>query len=498
MLKKDKFYVSLIFVTALILRLRGILYGFPFIFHPDEPTIIRTALGLRYNLNPEHFDWPSLFFYVNYFLYTAVLFIRKYMDILGISNFLRPSFGFFWDGTLEFYFITRVLCAILGALTVIPIYLTGKKLFNNSRIALFSALTLAILPFHVLHSHYALIDIPMVFFLAWSVYFSARILKGGTMRDYLLAGLFVGLAASTKYNGALGALVVFLAHFLYTFRNTEFMLLGKKSFISLCTAGLLSIFGFLIGTPYALLDYQTFIRTDGPKGALWQFTNVGKIGAWDQFLNFFNIMGVKYVNDLSLSVVLVFLVLFIYLLLRNKFTRELVFIYVPAIVFTYYISGFDKARSHYLMISYPFIVLIVGYGLDKIFAYVKKAYLVVLLWILFLAFPLFNTAFVVARFVNPDTRNLLYEYLLTNVKSDDTLYYDNSSLKLVVDKFKNPKKKVSFETLNVDGLRGIFIYSLSQEELPVPPKTPYQWNIFITGNSSTYGPNISIYRVGEY
>ena len=55
-------YLFLILLLGLVLRVLGLRHGFPFIFHPDEPTVVRSALGVRFFPNPGHFDWPHLTF----------------------------------------------------------------------------------------------------------------------------------------------------------------------------------------------------------------------------------------------------------------------------------------------------------------------------------------------------------------------------------------------------------------------------------------------------
>ena len=121
----------LIILLGLILRLTGIQHGFPFIFHPDEPTIIRSALGIRFDPNPKHFDWPHLYIYINYFLYMLFAKFRSLLEAANLKNTLSSVFPLIWNDDLIFYYLTRCLSAILGALTAIPLYLTSKNLFGK-------------------------------------------------------------------------------------------------------------------------------------------------------------------------------------------------------------------------------------------------------------------------------------------------------------------------------------------------------------------------------
>ena len=73
----------LLIVFSLLIRIIGDLHSFPFILHPDAPTIVRSALGVRFNINPKHFDWPHLYIYLNYFLYMIFGKFRTLIEILN-------------------------------------------------------------------------------------------------------------------------------------------------------------------------------------------------------------------------------------------------------------------------------------------------------------------------------------------------------------------------------------------------------------------------------
>ena len=357
----------LILGIALFLRLFGINHGYPFVFHPDEATIIRSALGIRFDINPGHFDWPHLYIYLNYFLY---------MVFAKVRNILPPNmFPLLWNDSWIFYPLTRILTAVLGALTIFPIYLSARTLFNK-KIGIYSAMAFSILPFHVWQSHYALTDVPMVFFLSWGLYFASKILrtKNASIKNYVFAGVFIGLSASTKYNGGLSAVMIPLATLFNTLNlysldgsssrdnNKSFtkilrLFLSFKNIWYWCVSGFFAIFGFLLGTPFALLDFDTFSRTDGPKGALWQFTNVGSVNFIPHIIQFVNDIVFKISDDLGYTFLLGFLiVLFLsvykfYVYLKTKKHIEtnfsLYFISIMAIYLLWYISGFEKSRSHF-------------------------------------------------------------------------------------------------------------------------------------------------------
>jgi 4-amino-4-deoxy-L-arabinose transferase-like glycosyltransferase len=362
--------LAFILGLALILRLLAINHSFPYILHPDEPAVVRAALGLRFDLNPHHFDWPHLFLYLNFIVYKGFAFMRDLFASLGWKAAFSQVLPIIWDDNLVFYLISRIFAALLGAFTIFPVYLTGKKLFNQ-KAGLFAALAFAIIPFHVHATHYALIDVPMTFFMAWAVYFCSRIYKENSLKDYLLAGLFVGFAASTKYHGALAAVAVPLAYLFYYANHPGEWVITIKGIGKLLTAAIMSILGFLIGTPFALLDYKTFIRTDGPAGALWQFKNVSSVDFPQQINQFIDTLFVTMTKDYGFTLLILYIVVslfFIYLLIRKRKPEQSAFwlIFIPSILIFFYISGFEKNRTHYYMGTTFFVALLSGYFLELI------------------------------------------------------------------------------------------------------------------------------------
>ncbi len=228
---------------------------------------------------------------------------------------------------LFFIYSQEFLPQCLVLLTAIPIYLSAKTLFNE-KAGLFAAAALMLTPFHVLRSHYTMPDVPMLFFLAWALYFSIKILFVRNTKNYFFAGLFVGLAASTKYDGAIAALFVVLAHFIRVFSEKDEYVLSIDSLGNLIISALTSVVAFVLGTPYSVLDYKTFTITENAKGALWQFTNVGKVNLFEQIKAFIISTPIKLVDDFGyLSIYFIstfdtYICILTYLKLKNYLQKK--------------------------------------------------------------------------------------------------------------------------------------------------------------------------------
>ncbi|MFC2084239.1 hypothetical protein ACFLS9_04205 [Bacteroidota bacterium] len=77
--KKNWSLFALIILLAAGLRIWGIDYGLPYIYHPDEPGKVRIAQRMfkTGDLNPKYFSKPTFFIYLNTALYLPYYFIGK-------------------------------------------------------------------------------------------------------------------------------------------------------------------------------------------------------------------------------------------------------------------------------------------------------------------------------------------------------------------------------------------------------------------------------------
>jgi 4-amino-4-deoxy-L-arabinose transferase-like glycosyltransferase len=365
----------------------------------------------------------------------------KFRDIISALGYREYTYfisPLIWNDELIFYLITRSLTAILGALTVIPVFLTAEKMFGR-KAGWLAGLAFAITPFHVWHSHYSMPDVPMVFFLAWALYFIVKILFKNASANYLLAGLFIGLAASTKYNGLLIAGGLVLAHFMRVFSEKNEKLIDLDSWGKLLIAGLASIVSFIAGTPYAVLDFETFIRTDGPKGALWQFTNVGSVSFTERIEQFAQVMVFKLPENVGYTFMALFVTAFIYVLFnlirkRNLWEhKDLMFFTLLGLGLIFFIAGSEKTRAQYFFVAYPAVV-ICGMGffkqqLDRLRNRYKD-----ILWVLVFTAPLYFSLIASYAFYLPDSRVQFYKWMQNKKIQEQIVYILDEDLSVVFQK----------------------------------------------------------------
>ena len=116
----------------------------------------------------------------------------KWLIASGIKLFGYNEFG--W----------RFTAAIVGSISIILMYFTAKKLFNNKLLSVFATALISLDGLHLVHSRIALLDIFLLFFIQIAVLAFLH-------SKYWISALSLGLACSVKWSG----LYVLIALALY-------------------------------------------------------------------------------------------------------------------------------------------------------------------------------------------------------------------------------------------------------------------------------------------
>jgi uncharacterized membrane protein len=182
----------------------------------------------------------------------------------------------------NFYLIDRTLSAILGTATVWLVYRICAR-FVDRKTGLVAALFLALAHLHVRDSHFGVTDVPLVFLIMCSVLFMSRIPAHPTPTHYLLAGVFAGLAMSTKYSGLFLVVPLLLSH-VSLVRPSNVSVLGSMIDKRILIFVLGLALAFVAGTPFALIDFRTFLS--GVRFEAWHLSSGDRIdlgrGWWYQ------------------------------------------------------------------------------------------------------------------------------------------------------------------------------------------------------------------------
>jgi len=247
--------LSAVVLAALAVRLAGIGHEATGHYYADEGTYYHHATQINQGqvLN-RSFVYPHLTYYLDAFtLWTAGLFP-------GIVARLGESLFGLHDPLAVSWVLLRLVVALLGALTAVPVFLLGRRLMGSAgRAALLAgsvgAALLIFSPLYNAGSHLNTCDIPSAFFATLCLLAAARLLDGENPGGYVLAGLAAGLAAASKYPAGLSALAIVAVWLRWRFVRRDF---GW----GLLWAGLAAVAAF-VGAMPSLLAYPGLAFGDG-------------------------------------------------------------------------------------------------------------------------------------------------------------------------------------------------------------------------------------------
>ncbi|MDA0337435.1 MAG: glycosyltransferase family 39 protein, partial [bacterium] len=228
----------LLLLVGTALRVAPLLAGAP-VPHPDEfnatfwPLLV--ALG---DPTPQVFYYPYFHTYVLALLQILRGVILAPGDV-SVHTWLGTQYFWHPDSALQ---LARWVNALCGCLTLTLVASLARRIYGDT--AAWVALGLASVSLlAVRQSPVAGLDVPMTMWYIAALLAAVRLTETRCTRAYLWAAFLVGLAASTKYHGALAATSILAVH----------LLMGRSlKDRNLWFAAGAAISTFLAGSPYIL------------------------------------------------------------------------------------------------------------------------------------------------------------------------------------------------------------------------------------------------------
>ncbi len=235
--------IGAVLVLAFLLRLWGVGHGLPYAYNADENAhFVTRAIGLfGHDWDPNYYVNPPAYTYLMH-----ILLGLGYGGRAGVSN------AFAADPT-GIWLLGRIVAGVLGTVAVWLLYLAGSRLLDR-RVGLLAAGLCAVAFLPVFYSKLALNDVPALAGVCLALWGTAGILRLGRNRDYLIAGIGLGLACATKYTGGIVLLAMMGAV------GAQFAASGGRGY-ALRGAGLAAaaaVATFVVANPYSVLDFGSF------------------------------------------------------------------------------------------------------------------------------------------------------------------------------------------------------------------------------------------------
>ncbi|OGS32823.1 MAG: hypothetical protein A2474_03565 [Elusimicrobia bacterium RIFOXYC2_FULL_34_12] len=406
--KKHKIYLILILLISIILRLGGIKGGLPnkyhtVTYHPDENTHLIKLQAMepsKLNFNPVSEKLPTALGDGTFHLYTYAAIIKilsfvKYITIVNSEDYYFSNIGE-WA---KFFYIGRLLSVIYGVITVCIMFLVGKKYFSSTT-GLLSAFLLAITPVHVTYSQYFLMNVPGLFWIVISFIFFKNILDRGENKDYIFAGICIGLAISTRYSAGPLFLILIISHFLRS--NTEI----KKLLFGL-SAMLIS---YLLGSPYVVLDFKNFLI-----GIKSPIVAGGMTSASVHFASF---PLLTYLQQSMGTILLIICISGIMLILKKIKKANIIILSWIAILLIFFIKAGDSAIPGRILPIIPFLIILSANFTDYILTKNTVIGKTVIIILIIATLP-FSIALLKLR-NQPDIRDVSSEWIEKNVTANSS------------------------------------------------------------------------------
>jgi 4-amino-4-deoxy-L-arabinose transferase-like glycosyltransferase/tetratricopeptide (TPR) repeat protein len=253
--------IILLFIIAVALGLRvwNISWGLPEFYEEGIP--LRASWDFwnwgkeGISLNPSVFVYPAFTFYLQFLIQSIHYFIGNLVGVYhGLASFQQA----FDNNPTAFVLIARVTTIVFDLGTVIVAYEIGKSCLDR-RAGLLAAMFIALNPLHIQEAHLINVDTPLAFFVMLSIFFTHKIYASTAKKWYILSGIAIGLAAATKYNGAILLGVLILAHTMRSKSWKQAVKSLKSS--SLAVVLILSGVTFVLTNPYIIIRFKDFMAT---------------------------------------------------------------------------------------------------------------------------------------------------------------------------------------------------------------------------------------------
>jgi hypothetical protein len=346
--------LGVLLVATLCLRLWGVKQGLPYSYNSDEAThfVPRAIAFFSHDLNPQYFLNPPAYSYLLHIVFELWF---------GSADAVRRAYASDPTGV---FVVARVVAAVLGTISVWLTYLAGARLFSRT-VALLGAAVFGLAFLPIFYSHLALNDVPTLAPVALSLYGVAGVLRGGSRRDYVLAGIGIGLAAATKYTGGITAVCLLCA-----FACDAAWGQPGRAVRRFALAFVAALLAFIVANPYSVLDFSAFHAGVTTQQALAGGADEEKLGttaasgtAYYLWTLTWGLGWVPTLAALGGSVML---------LVRRRLALAVVLLPAP-VGFILFMGDQQRYFGRWMLPIFPIVSLLAAYGLVELVRWLVRA-----------------------------------------------------------------------------------------------------------------------------
>jgi hypothetical protein len=231
-----------IFAGAFVVRLVGIDFGLPYMYHWDEHylvTPIRQFL-ISGDLLPHMYCYPSAYIYLQ-FLFTPISYL---LFILKGGPAARAAMN-----PADFVLVGRSVTACVGAAAAVLVYYFAGRIWRDRLAGVIAAAVLALSPLHAMDSRYLTTDVPMATAAFLGFFLLSLYLEKRSTKVLVWAGAAFGAAVAFKYNAA-----------FFVAAAVAVVAVNDRSWRRPLALGGAAVLGFLVLMPGMILENAVFRR----------------------------------------------------------------------------------------------------------------------------------------------------------------------------------------------------------------------------------------------
>ncbi|NHZ70462.1 MAG: phospholipid carrier-dependent glycosyltransferase [Proteobacteria bacterium] len=341
--------ILFVIIVATVIRLWGVSWGLPYTYHADEPVNLTRTLDMlqRRSVDPEFYNYPPFFYYVEAGGQLAYYGVGSLTgEFSSIDDISLPEPQTLANGRLgnpNSLLAGRMISLALGIGAVGIVFVSIMAVTGSMSGAVVGSLLLALGPLAVRQTRFMTPDGLATFFVAAVLALSFFIYRRSRMLHYVLAGIAIGLAGSSKYHVAVVAVAVVVAHVMRT--RTRFYR-DPKIYI----AGAIALGTFLATSFVIFFDLAAFWAEFAWKQGAYS----GSGGSGAESLWFYlQVVGAE-------AGPLLLLIPFGFLMLRTR--GETIIAVAFAVVYLLVIALFVLRFERHVLPALPAIAMGVGFG----------------------------------------------------------------------------------------------------------------------------------------
>ena len=249
--------LSAVLLLSAALDIRGLDWGLPYGWHPDEKVMVADIMVRNRTLEPPHFINPSLHVYATYAAVRAAYALEPRLGIrystAGAGELTDPNHP---DRRLQMmaFRLTRLLSVIFQLATVCLLFKVARHHFDDDTgliAAWFGAVTMGL----VNMAHFGTGESLLFLLCLWALWRFSLVADRGWWRDYVIAGVATGLACSTKYTPWLLAIPFLVAHVSGRGLRRG---LAPSGLAQMAATMASTLCAFVAASPYSLLAWPKF------------------------------------------------------------------------------------------------------------------------------------------------------------------------------------------------------------------------------------------------